>query len=77
MSVAEDSSRETTIRLRIKRLPGAGEMDEYDLRRFRVGDIYDVAARLGSILILGGYAEPVSDASQAVSAAYSDRRRNS
>ena len=33
------------------------ELDELDLRRFRVGDTYEVTAHLGMLLIVGGYAE--------------------
>ena len=46
------------MRVRITRLPQPGELDEFDLRRFRVGDVYDVTSQLGMILIVGGYAEP-------------------
>jgi hypothetical protein len=35
-------------------------MDEYDLHRFRSGDIYDVPAQLASLLIISGHAEPVT-----------------
>lgn len=48
------------MRIRMKSLPPRGDMEEYDLRRFRVGDVYDVPAHLASLLILSGYAEPVS-----------------
>ena len=47
------------MRIRITRLPQpGGELDEFDLRRFRVGDVYDVTSQLGVILIVAGYAEP-------------------
>jgi hypothetical protein len=46
------------LRVRIKRLPPPGELDEFDLRRFRVGDVYDVGSQLGTILVVAGYAEP-------------------
>lgn len=59
---------DSTIRVRIKALPARGEMDEYDLRRFRVGDVYDVASHLASLLILSGYAEPVSGRFQSATA---------
>jgi hypothetical protein len=35
-------------------------MDEYDLRRYRTGEVYDVPAHLASLLILSGHAEPVA-----------------
>ena len=44
-------------RVRITALPKPSEFDEYDVRRFRVGETYEVPARLASLLILGGYAE--------------------
>jgi len=40
----------------VKRLD-RDELDELDLRRFKVGDTYDVAAQLGMLLVVGGYAE--------------------
>ena len=46
------------MRVRINRLPQPGELDEFDLRRFRVGDVYDVTSQLGIILVVAGYAEP-------------------
>ena len=46
------------MRIRIKRLPQPGELDEFDLRRYRVGDVYDVTSQLAMILVVGGYAEP-------------------
>lgn len=44
-------------RVRITAPPKPAEFDEYDVRRFRVGETYEVPARLASLLILGGYAE--------------------
>ena len=41
----------------MKRLPQPGELDEFDLHRFRVGDVYDVTPQLGMILVVCGYAE--------------------
>ena len=46
------------MRVRIQRLPQPGELDEFDLRRFHVGEEYDVSSYLGMILVVGGYAEP-------------------
>ncbi|MCU1382399.1 MAG: hypothetical protein JWL71_1096 [Acidobacteria bacterium] len=45
----------------MKSLPTGGELDEFNLRHFRVGSIVVVPARLASILILSGYAELVDD----------------
>ena len=74
-STPEDRSRQSKMRLRIKAIPRAGEMDEYDLDRFRVGEIYDVSAHLASLLIIGGYAEPVSGRWQRYTPADSNRLR--
>jgi hypothetical protein len=48
-----------SLRIRISGLPDEGELDEFDLRRFRVGEVYDVPAQLASLLIVAGYAEAV------------------
>jgi hypothetical protein len=63
------------MRIRIKSLPDPGEMDEYDLRRYRPGDVYDVPAHLASLLILSGHAEPVSGGLPAAEAADYNRPR--
>lgn len=56
------------MRVRIKRLPQAGELDEYDLRRFREGEVFDVPAQLGMVLVIGGYAELAAAAPRAEAA---------
>jgi hypothetical protein len=43
--------------VRITKLPARGELDEFDLRLFRVGDSYEVTAQLGMLLIVAGFAE--------------------
>jgi hypothetical protein len=53
----QNQTSSTTIRVRITRLPKRGELDEFDLTRFRPGEVYEVPAHLGSVLILSGYAE--------------------
>ena len=45
------------MRLRLIALPRRGELDEFDLRRFHVGEVYDFPPQLGSILLIGRYAE--------------------
>lgn len=35
---------------------------EYDVQRFRVGDVYEVPVRLGTLLILAGFAVNASGA---------------
>ena len=47
------------MRIRITSLPKPGDLDEFDLRRFRVGEVYDVLPQLASLLIVAGYAETV------------------
>ena len=44
-------------RVRIIAPPRAKDFDEYDVRRFEVGEVYEVSSRLASLLVLGGYAE--------------------
>ena len=58
------------MRIRIKSLPNAGELEEFDLRRFRVGEVYEVLPQLASLLIVAGYAEAVG---QPVRAQAADR----
>jgi hypothetical protein len=50
------------MRIRITSLPRDGEFDEFDLRRFQVGDVYELPSQFGSLLIIAGYAEPASSA---------------
>jgi hypothetical protein len=45
------------VRVRLIARPKPGELDEFDLRRFHVGDVYDLPPQLASILLIGGYAE--------------------
>jgi hypothetical protein len=45
------------VRVRLIALPGRGELDEFDLRRYRVGDVYDLPPQLASILLISRYAE--------------------
>jgi hypothetical protein len=45
------------MRVRLIALPKRGDLDEFDLRRFHVGDVYDLPPQLASILLIGGYAE--------------------
>jgi len=57
------------MRIRFIGLPRDGEFDEFDLRRFRIGEIYDVSTLLASLLIIAGYAEPVSHGHEIAQAA--------
>jgi hypothetical protein len=45
------------MRIRLKRLPTAGEFDEFDLERYKAGQVYVLPARLASLLILCGHAD--------------------
>jgi hypothetical protein len=64
------------VRIRITQLPQPGELDEFDLRRFRVGEAYDVTPQLGIILVVGGYAEPASTFGRAEAADFGGPRRS-
>jgi hypothetical protein len=55
-------------------MPAAGEFDEFDLRRFRAGEVYDAPSRLAWLLIVAGYAEIVSQPSMLAEAADYSRR---
>lgn len=46
-----------TVRICLIALPRPGELDEFDLRRFRVGEVYDLPPHLASILLIGRHAE--------------------
>jgi hypothetical protein len=45
------------VRIRLITLPRPGELDEFDFRRFRVGEIYDLPPHFASILLISRYAE--------------------
>jgi hypothetical protein len=45
------------MRVRLIAIPARGELDEFDLSRFRVGEVYDLPYQLASILLIGRYAE--------------------
>jgi len=49
------------VRVRIKKTPDSVELAEFDRRTFVVGETVEVSARLATLLIVGGYAEPVMD----------------
>ena len=55
--MTEKYTPEVNLRIRIKSLPALGDLDEFDLRLYRVGGTYELPMRLASLLILGGYAE--------------------
>ena len=55
--MTEKNTPEVVLRVRITGIPPAGEFDEFDLRRYRVGDVYELPLRLATLLIIGGFAE--------------------
>lgn len=48
------------FRLRIKKLPEDRNVEGFDVRGLEVGKIYDVGPRLGELLIVMGYADPIA-----------------
>jgi hypothetical protein len=66
--VTEKNTPEVALRVRILSLPATGELDEFDLRRYRVGETYELPLRLATILIIGGYAESAVNRIQAEAA---------
>jgi hypothetical protein len=56
-NVTKKNTPEVVLRVRITSLPPAGEFDEFDLRRYRVGDVYEIPLRLATLLIISGFAE--------------------
>jgi hypothetical protein len=67
--VTENETPGVSMRIRIKDLPRPGELEEFDLRRFRVGEVYDVPPQLASLLIVAGYAEAAARRAERVAAA--------
>jgi hypothetical protein len=45
--------------VRITRALNPVDFEEFDVRRLRVGEVFDLAPRLASLLIVAGNAEPV------------------
>lgn len=57
------------MRIRITKSPDAEEFAEFDVRVFSAGEVFDVAPRLATLLILAGNAEPVISPSERAEAA--------
>ena len=70
----EKHTPEVALRIRIKGLPAPGELDEFDLRLYRVGGTYELPLRLASLLILGGFAERAGTAMHAEAADFGQPR---
>ena len=74
ISLSENYTSGIVWRVRITAPPRSSEFDEYDVKRFRVGETYEVPARLASLLILGGYAESTGSTIRAEAADRSDKK---
>jgi len=55
--VTENRTAEFVLRIRIIATPDSDAFAEYDVQRFRVGDVYELPVRLATLLIISGYAE--------------------
>jgi len=72
--VTEKNTPEVVLRVRILSIPTSGDFDEFDLRRYRVGQIYELPLRLATLLIIGGYAEAVGARVQSEAADFGQAR---
>ena len=54
--MTKNRTPEIALRIRIVAPPDMDAFAEYDVQRFRVGDIYEVPVRLATLLIISGYA---------------------
>jgi hypothetical protein len=61
VSLTENYTPQSALRIRLKSLPEPGEFDEFDLSHFRAGGVFLVPSYLASVLIISGYAELVDD----------------
>ena len=61
------------MRIRITKAPDPVEFAEFDIRKFRPGEVFDMAPHLATLLIVAGNAEPVLNLSDRAEAA--DRGR--
>jgi hypothetical protein len=55
--MTKNHTPEFALRIRVRRLPTAGEFDEFDLDYLRLGQTFVVPSQLASMLILAGIAE--------------------
>ena len=72
--MTENRTPELALRIRLLAIPESGEIDEFHLEHYHVGQVYTVPSRLASLLILAGYAEPVESHSSRAEAADFGRR---
>ena len=63
------------MRIRITKTPDSLEIAEFDRRAFVVGETIEVQARLATLLIVGGYAEPVMERWEAADEDQAPRRK--
>ena len=54
--MTENRTPDIALRIRIVAPPDPDAFAEYDVQRFRVGDVYEVPVRLAALLIISGYA---------------------
>jgi hypothetical protein len=59
---------EHCLQIRITTRPDPLEFGEFGVQHFRVGEVYDVSATLGSLLVIAGHAEPLIGAGNRVEA---------
>ena len=58
--MTENRTPEVALRIRITAAPDPDMFAEYDVQRFRVGDVYEVPVRLATLLIIAGFAVSVA-----------------
>jgi len=63
------------VRIRITKTPNSLEIAEFDRRGFVVGETIEVPARLATLLIVGGYAEPLMERWEAADGDKTTRRK--
>ena len=72
--MTEINTPERALRIRVIRLPSPGELDEFELNYFRVGQTYVVPSHLATILILSRIAELVESSTRAEAADFGHPR---
>jgi hypothetical protein len=45
------------LRIRLTSWPKPGELDEFDFRQYRLGEVYDLPLNFASVLLISGCAE--------------------
>jgi len=71
--VTDYQTSASLLRVRIRALPPHGQFEEFDLKRYRPGDVYEITSQLASLLIIAGYAELAPPAQPRATAADSPR----